>query len=70
MAAIRARVGPLMRAYNFAHGDWCHLGLADLLDAATADWIPAHLRIPPAERAAFHTWAMRIADGGDSRTGP
>lgn len=69
VAAIRARVGPLVRAYNAVHQDWCHLGLADLLDAATADWIPEGLRVAPADRAAFRTWAMRIADLGHGLSG-
>ncbi|MFJ3793139.1 hypothetical protein [Kitasatospora sp. NPDC090091] len=64
VADIRARVAPLMRAYNGLHWDWHHLGLADLLDAATADWIPEHLRIAPGEQAAFYSWAAGIADLG------
>ncbi|MFJ8011308.1 hypothetical protein [Streptomyces sp. NPDC096339] len=59
---IRERVGPLMAAYNGVHWDWCHLGLADLLDAAASELVPAELRIRPQDRAAFHAWAMEIAD--------
>ncbi|MFD0357652.1 hypothetical protein ACFVHW_28535 [Streptomyces sp. NPDC127110] len=61
-ARIRERVGPLMAAYNGVHWDWCHLGLADLLDAAGSDLVPEGLRVPPHDRAAFRAWAMEIAD--------
>ncbi|RST02927.1 MULTISPECIES: hypothetical protein [Streptomyces] len=61
-ARIRERVGPLVAAYNGVHGDWCHLGLADLLDAAGSDLVPEGLRVPPRDRAAFRAWAMEIAD--------
>ncbi|MER6523200.1 hypothetical protein ABT246_41195 [Streptomyces sp. NPDC001553] len=67
VAGIRHKVAPLMRAYNTVHEDWHHLGLADLLDAATADWIPEDQQIRPSEVAAFCAWAMRIADLGYSR---
>lgn len=63
---IRAKVGPLMRAYNACHWDWHHLGLADLLDAATSDWLSGHRRVAPGETASFYSWAMGIAN----RTGP
>ncbi|WP_405676759.1 hypothetical protein OG239_39545 [Streptomyces sp. NBC_00868] len=63
---IRERVGPLMAAYNGVHWDWFHLGLADLLDAAASDLVPAELRIRPQDRAAFRAWAMEIADRPDS----
>ncbi|MFG2335167.1 hypothetical protein [Streptomyces yangpuensis] len=59
---IRRRVGPLMTAYNSLHWDWHHLGLADLLEAAASDHVPAELRVPPQDRAAFRAWAMEIAD--------
>lgn len=61
-ARIRERVGPLLSAYNALHWDWHHLGLADLLDAATAPEVPEELRIPPTRRDAFRAWAMEIAD--------
>ncbi|MFF3069503.1 hypothetical protein [Kitasatospora sp. NPDC057936] len=69
VAGIRHEVAPLMHAYNGLHQDWYHLGLADLLDAAAADRTPGHLRIPPAERAAFCAWAMGIADLGHAQRG-
>jgi hypothetical protein len=51
-------VGPLMTAYNARHGDWAHLGLADLLDAMTATWISEDCRMGLGEIRPFHTWAM------------
>jgi hypothetical protein len=71
---IRARVGPLMLAYNSVHWDWCHLGLFDLLDAVTTDSLPEYLRSrlremrrEPVEITRFYAWAMRIADGAGPR---
>ncbi|MFE6746263.1 hypothetical protein ACFVGM_10450 [Kitasatospora purpeofusca] len=64
MADIRAEVGPLVLAYNSLHRDWCHLGLADLLDAATAGSTPERYRIGPDRFPAFQAWAMAIADLG------
>jgi hypothetical protein len=70
---IRAKVGPLMLAYNAIHWDWCHLGLADLLDAVTTDSLPEHLRAglrveqtrpELGETANLYAWAMRIANSG------
>ncbi|MCX4783239.1 hypothetical protein [Streptomyces sp. NBC_01264] len=69
VADIRHKVAPLMRAYNTVQEDWHHLGLADLLDAAIADWIPQDQQIKPGECAAFCAWAMKIADLG-SRNRP
>ncbi|WP_327364054.1 hypothetical protein [Streptomyces sp. NBC_01296] len=66
VARIRGQVGPLMLAYNSVHWDWHHLGLADLLDAACGSVVPEHLRIGPTDRAAFHAWAMEIADRPNS----
>jgi hypothetical protein len=66
---IRAKVGPLMLAYNTVHWDWYHLGLADLLDAVTTDSLPEYLsarlremRAELGETASFYAWAMRIAN--------
>jgi hypothetical protein len=61
-AHIRTKLAPLMRAYNSLHWDWTHLSLADLLDAATAPWIPPSLRPTPADLPAFTTCAMQTAD--------
>ena len=73
ISQIRARVGPLMLAYNAFYWDWAHLGLADLLDAlTTTDKLPhAGLRVEEiraelGETAGFYAWAMKIAN----RTGP
>jgi hypothetical protein len=63
---IRARVGPLMLAYNCLHWDWCHLGLADLLDAATATWLPGQLRAELGEITSLYAWAMKIANGASA----
>lgn len=66
IAQIRAKVRPLMLAYNARHWDWRHLGLADLLDAATIAWLPEHQRAALGKTTSFYTWAMTIAN----RTGP
>jgi hypothetical protein len=62
---IREKVGPIMRAYNAVHWDWCHLGLADLLDAATATWIPEELRTGLGELAHLCSWGVDIANRAD-----
>jgi hypothetical protein len=66
VARIRAKVGPLMLAYNAFHWDWFHLGLADLLDAATTTRLPQHQGAELGEITSFYTWAMGIAHS----TGP
>lgn len=58
ISRIRALAGPLLRAYNAFHWDWFHLGLADLLDALTADWLAAD------PQARVHADALRDALGG------
>jgi hypothetical protein len=63
VAGIRARVGPLMRAYNAIHWDGFHLGLADLLDAVATISLPERDRAELGETASFYAWAMRIANG-------
>lgn len=74
VSRVRARVGPLMHAYNAIHWDWCHLGLADLLDAITTEALPGHsrawLRVEQVrgelgDLASFYAWAMRIANSPD-----
>jgi hypothetical protein len=70
---IRAKVGPLMTAYNLFHGEWAHLGLANLLDALTMDPLPKllrafrfeEIRAELGETASFYAWAMRIANRAD-----
>jgi hypothetical protein len=68
---IRAKVGPLMLAYNAFYWDWAYLGLADLLDAVTTDSLPEDLsarlhvgeiRAELGETASFYAWAIRIAN--------
>jgi len=75
ISQIRAKVGPLMLAYNAFYWDWAHLGLSDLLDALTTDSLPGYLhaglhveeiRAELGETASFYAWAMTIAN----RTGP
>jgi hypothetical protein len=58
---IRAKVGPLMLAYNSFHWDWSHLGLADLLDAAATTQVPG-TSAGLGEIASFYAWAMKIAN--------
>lgn len=64
---IRAKVGPLMLAYNAFHWDWQHLGLADLLDAATATYLPEHQRTELGEITSLYRWAMAIANSDGRR---
>ncbi|WP_051755847.1 hypothetical protein [Kitasatospora purpeofusca] len=64
VADIRAEVGPLVLAYNSLHWEWCYLGLADLLDAATGGSTTEPYRIGPDRFPAFCAWAMAIADLG------
>ncbi|WP_159425183.1 hypothetical protein [Streptomyces sp. TLI_053] len=70
VAGIRAEVGPLMVAYNSLHWDWAHLGLADLLDAASAATVPERYRIAPDRIPAFRARAMAVAELGHSPGGP
>lgn len=74
ISQIRAKVGPLILAYNAFHWDWAHLGLADLLDALTIVSLPGYLhaglrveelRAELGEVASFYAWAMSIADSAD-----
>jgi hypothetical protein len=67
VAGIRAKVGSLMRAYNAVHWEWFHLGLADLLTAATTIALPEDQRAKLGEPASFYTWAMRIANNADAK---
>jgi hypothetical protein len=59
---IRSRVGALMTAWNAVHWDWYQLGLADLLAARAARWIPDEVRDELGSAADVHAWAMAIAD--------
>ncbi|MYW06073.1 hypothetical protein [Streptomyces sp. SID3343] len=52
----------MIYAYNAIHWDRVHLGLADLLDAATPTWIPKAHRPTQADLSAFTDRAMKTAD--------
>jgi hypothetical protein len=67
VADIRARVGPVMLAYNGIVWDWVNLNLFDLLTAMTGPLVPAHLRAELGDPAEFYRWAMRVADRGGER---
>lgn len=64
VAAIRQRIGPLMRAYNFESmlWDWTHLGLFDLLDAVTGPLVKPSVQATLGDPTALYTWAMGIAE--------
>ncbi|WP_280508867.1 hypothetical protein [Nocardia cyriacigeorgica] len=71
VASIRARVGPVVHAYNVKVWEWVHLGLCDLFEAATTRFVPQHLRDGLGDLTEFRAWGMRIAErpgggaGGD-----
>lgn len=72
VASIRARVGPVVEAYNSKVWEWVHLGLCDLFQAAVAaPFVPQELRDGLGDLGEFRVWAMRIAErpvaaaGGD-----
>jgi hypothetical protein len=64
VAEIRTRLSPLMVAYNFGSGiwEWFHLGLFDLLDAASGSSVEPDLRATLGDLEAFYAWAMQIAE--------
>lgn len=62
VASIRARVGPVVHAYNVKVWEWVHLGLCDLLEAATTRFVPQQVRDGLGDLAEFRSWAMRIAE--------
>jgi hypothetical protein len=61
---IRARIAPLMEAYNFDSmlWEWVHLGLFDLLQARTGPLVKPAVRAAYGDPAAFYAWAMDIAE--------
>ncbi|HEY7546795.1 MAG TPA: hypothetical protein VID27_18020 [Blastocatellia bacterium] len=63
---IRRSVTRAMEAYNFDSmlWDWCHLGLADVLDAFRGVLSGPRHRLPPDEYEAFYWRAMEIARKG------
>ncbi|GLY46753.1 hypothetical protein [Lentzea sp. NBRC 102530] len=64
--SIRARVRPLMEAYNLDSmlWEWAHLGLYDLLDALSGTLVPAALTSSLGDLGEVYRWAMEIADYG------
>lgn len=62
VAAIRARVGPLVDAYNSLVWDWVDLNLTDLLNARYGPIVAPELRATLGDPNEFYWWAMRIAD--------
>lgn len=63
VADTRARVKTTMLSYNAVVWDWFHLGLYDLLDAATiCPWVPAHTKQSLGDITELYHWAMAIAD--------
>ncbi|NEW41811.1 hypothetical protein GV794_14050 [Nocardia cyriacigeorgica] len=75
VAHIRERVGPVVHAYNVKVWEWVHLGLPDLLEAATTRFVPQHLRAGLGDLTEFRAWTMTVADRpvdratGDDPTG-
>lgn len=65
-AGIRARLAPLMTAYNFDSmlWEWAYLGLFDLLTAVNGSLVEPGIRAGVGDPAKFHAWAMEIADRG------
>jgi hypothetical protein len=61
--AIRHRLAPLMRSYNFDSmlWEWADLGLYDLLKALNGTLVDPAL---PATLGEVYRWAMEIADHG------
>lgn len=64
VAEIRRLLSPLMEAYNFESmlWEWVHLGLFDLLCAATGPLVKTSLQATLGDPARFYTWAMDIAE--------
>ncbi len=64
--AIRARLTPLMRSYNFYSGlwEWCDLGLFDLLNALCGNLADPALLPALGDLDEVYRWAMEIADHG------
>ncbi|MEU0885716.1 hypothetical protein ABZ345_44640 [Lentzea sp. NPDC005914] len=62
--SIRARLAPLMRAYNFDSGlwEWCDLGLYDLLNALNGTLVDRALLPALEDLGEVYRWAMEIAD--------
>jgi hypothetical protein len=67
---IRGRFAPAMRAYNSVAWDWCHLGLADLLDALQGHLAGGAHKLEPFELAETYAWAMALADRSGHQAAP
>ncbi|MFJ8958640.1 hypothetical protein ACIRG5_04575 [Lentzea sp. NPDC102401] len=69
IAAIRARLTPLMRAYNFDSmlWDWTHLGLYDLLRALNGTLVRPSSPATLGDPFEVYRWAMEIADYGRAK---
>ncbi|WP_330274536.1 hypothetical protein OG205_02250 [Lentzea sp. NBC_00516] len=67
--SIRARLTPLMRAYNFDSmlWDWTHLGLYDLLRALNGTLVHPSLPATLGDPFEVYRWAMEIADYGRAK---
>jgi hypothetical protein len=67
--SIRARLTPLMRAYNFDSmlWDWTHLGLYDLLKALNGHLVHPALPASLGDLDEVYRWAMEIADYGRAK---
>ncbi|WIV55806.1 hypothetical protein [Amycolatopsis nalaikhensis] len=64
VARIRARITPLMEAYNFDSmlWEWAYFGLYDLLQAVNGPLVAPAVRATAGDPAEVYAWAMRIAD--------
>jgi len=69
---IRARFASAMVAYNFGSmlWEWCHLGLADLLDALHGHLAGDIHKRGHAELAETYAWAMALADRSGHQAEP
>ena len=67
--SIRARLTPLMHAYNLDSmlWEWADLGLYDLLRALNGELVPASLAASLGDPAEVYRWVMEIADHGRDR---
>lgn len=61
---IRRRVQPVMVAYNFDSmlWEWVHLGLFDLLSAASGSLVPPAVCATLGDPVTLYSWAMHIAE--------
>lgn len=64
VAEIRRKIQPVMVAYNFDSmlWEWVHLGLFDLLSAASGSLVPPAVCQTLGDPASLYSWAMHIAE--------